>query len=100
MELRCFTFCRLTLKSTFKDYMHTKGDLLHFRAIGFAGVYTKGYSDSQPFTHNDKSEEILRGTATRQFSFCSSLADINKLSPKKRQRTDSDATENVNWTDD
>ena len=47
--------------------MYTKGDLLHFREIGFAGVYTKGYSDSQPFTHNDKSEEILGGTVTRQF---------------------------------
>ena len=57
------------------DYVYTRGDFsgfinvsgfIKFRVFGFAGVYTKGYSDSQPFTHIDKSEDIHAGTVTKQ----------------------------------
>ena len=61
------------------DYVHTRRDFsgfinvsgfVEFRVFGFAGVYTKEYSDSQPFTHIDRSEDIHAGTVAEQV--CSS----------------------------
>ena len=68
--------------------------------FSFAGVYTKGYSDSQPFTHIDKSEDIHAGTVTMHFAGLLILGGHQQNAAQKRPRTDSDATGNVDWTDD
>lgn len=63
-----------------EDYVYTREDLsglinvsgfITLRVFSFVGVYTKGCSDSQPFTHIDlthidKSEDIHARTVTKQ----------------------------------
>ena len=66
--------------SDFLDYIYTTGYLffrIHksFRINCILGhsdsqAFTKGYSNSQSFTHSDKSEDIHVGTVTRQFAIC------------------------------
>ena len=61
-----------TLEDTdFSEFINVYG-FITFRVFGFAGVYTEEYSDSQPFTHIDKSDEIRGETVTNSLLVCSS----------------------------
>ena len=57
-------------------------DLIHLGYSNSKAFILKGYSDSQPFTHIDKYEEIHGETGYQVV--CSSWTDINRMPPKKR----------------
>ena len=73
------------------------------RVFGFGGVYTKGYSDSQPFTHINKSEEIPYGNGYQticRFAHPRRTSTICRPQIKGQKGFRCCRNRTVSWTDD